>query len=827
MNNNNLGRVAVRTSARKRVSTPLDCDVNATAKIGEVMPFLCRELIPNSNLNVRTRSLIRLLPLVSPTYGKLKLNLRHYFVGLTDLSLNFTAMMAEQSVARGKYLFQPDSMPYIEKQFLSQLCLIGSHITLYRMFNSSNDTTNAAEARRYIVPIQWDGTKYAPNMVLMGDLVTWFSSSSFGNFTPEPLTSDALLAQLSDNQFYKQSMPQAWRSCWNGYDGPALNIAKLQYAGEFGGSSNNDLEFWIPIENKYWWTLFVPQVTEEKGRPFPEYIDISDVKLDSGRDFVLSVRQKGGTLQNGVANIAVRTSNFGQRLFNIFVGCGAGFDTSDSATFYSLMPIFAFYKAYWESFGLELYRHWESSEVYRMMHFFDDFNLSNFTRNLAYSCRLKQGGVQQDPDVTENFVEWFCNFIVDLGSAFYTEEQDFTSAHTKTAAVTPNTTNSVESRPYQAVNAPSAGSRVNLSGTSGSEPDAVQPTSGMPYINSTFSQLDIETLKRLYKVVNRNTIAGQRIADLLRVQGLGAYVDSCKSRFVGEYEVPIEIDEVTATSDAYDSQGDAKTLLGEQGAKGVGFGVSKSFKTGKVREYGYYFILASVVPESGYVNQTSAHMLNRRKSDFYQPEYDGLGMEINTEELTLTGVQTYADVMGEKLGQRSFGMLPRYSRHKVQTNKALGGFALPSLREDFKHYYLDKEISVGERDVRYVDTIIPDNFGTPYNSYDVQKLVKVERLPTASPLWRYVGRYPWLEQFVRIFAYNGDSRRKMPVYFNSLDAVTGRPNLFDFVFRDSPFFIVQNRLVIREGAPWLKITDSFETKEDGNVGSTDVSIGKA
>lgn len=829
MNNNNLGRVAVRTSSRKRVSTPLDSDVNATAKIGEVMPFLCRELIPNSKLDVRTRSLIRLLPLVSPTYGKLKLNLRHYFVGLTDLSLNFSAMMAEQSVARGKYLFQPDSMPYIEKQFLSQLCLIGSHITMYRMFGSSNDTKDSSEARRYIVPIVYDGTSraYVPNMALVGDLVQWFSSSSFGNFTPssEP---DVLAEQLADNQFYKQSMPQAWRDCWNGYDGPALNIAKLQYAGEFGGPSNNDLEFWIPIENKYWWTLFVPQVALEEGHPFPEYIDISDVKLDSGRDFVLSVRQKGGFLANGAANIAVRTSNFGQRLFNILIGCGAGFDTSDSSTTYTLMPIFAFYKAYWESFGLELYRHWESSEVYRMMHFYDDFGLSNFTRNLANSCRIKQGGTVSDPDITESFVEWFCNFVVDLGTAFYTEEQDFTSAHTKTATVTPSTTNSASSLPYEAVNAPSQGSRVNMTSPSTqSEPTEVNPTSGQPYIVGSFSQLDIETLKRLYKVVNRNTIAGQRIADLLRVQGLGAYVDSCKSRYIGEYEVPIEIDEVTATSDAYDSLGEAKTLLGEQGAKGVGFGVSKFFKTGSVREYGYYFILASVVPESGYVNQTSAHMLNKRKSDFYQPEYDGLGMELNSEELTITGVQTYADVMGDKLGTRSFGMLPRYSRHKVQTNKALGGFALPSLREDFKHYYLDKEIAVGERYVSYVTTVLPDHQGTPYNSYWVEKLVKVERLPTASPLWRYIGRYPWLEQFVRIFAYTGDSRRRLPVYFNSLDSVNGRPNLFDFVFRDSPFFIVQNRLVMRESAPWLKITDSFETKEDGNVGSTDVSIGKA
>lgn len=818
MNNNNLGRVAMRTSARKNVPTPLHFDVNATAKIGEVLPYVCREQIPNSTLKLKTRNLIRLLPMVSPTYGRLKLNLRHYFVGMSDLTLNFSALMAEQDVARGKYSFVPYSLPHVEKSFLSLLCLIGSHVNFWRMFNSSNDTTDSSIARGYTAYVKFNaGTNsWQPDLAFMEDAVAWYLSSSFGN-RPN-YTAASLPTDLNDNDLYKKVMPSAWQALWNGYNGPALNIAKFMYAGKFAG---NQQVFWIPIENKEWYTLFPNLILEhdETHPPFPAFINTTRVGLGKNEhDCVVSVRQKGTAMQNGVANVAARFSDFGQRLFNILIGCGLGFDPNDNGTQYSLMPIFAFYKAYWESFGLELYRHWESSEVYRMMHFYDDFNLDDFTDVIQKSVTSLESATEGE-DIKSTFVEWFCNFMCDLGTTFYTEEQDFTSAHQRTAVVSPAT---AQKFPNEQVNSPSASSQIVDSNVAQNEPSALTSNS-QPYIagNSPFSQLDLETLKRLYKVVNRNTIAGQRIAELLKVQGLGSYVDSCKSRFIGETEVPIEIDEVTATSDAYDNvSGDAKTLLGEQGAKGVGFGASKQFRN-TAKEYGYYFVLASIVPESGYVNQTAAHALNLKKYDFYNPEFDGLGLEINTEELALTGVQTYGDQGGLKLGSKSFGFVPRYSRHKVQSNKCLGGFALPSLRDSFRQYYLDKEILVGERSVRFIES--PE---THYKDYQVDKLAKVERLPIASPNWRFVGRYPWLEHFTRIFAATGDALREIPQYFANLES--GKwPLLFDFTFRDPPFFIVQNRFVMDMSAGWLKITDAYETKEDGNVGNTDLSIGKA
>ena len=72
---------------------------------------------------------------------------------------------------------------------------------------------------------------------------------------------------------------------------------------------------------------------------------------------------------------------------------------------------------------------------------------------------------------------------------------------------------------------------------------------------------------------------------------------------------PIDI-EVTATADAFD--GSPRSLLGAQGAKGVGFGASKRFKV-STNEFGYFIVLSAIVPESGYINLASASARNLRK----------------------------------------------------------------------------------------------------------------------------------------------------------------------------------------------------------------------
>lgn len=808
MNNNNMGRVAVRTSNRKRVPTPIPYDVNSTFGVGAIKPLMIREVVPNSSISVKTRNLIRLATMNVPTYGRLKLNLRHYFVGMSDLTKNFGALMSEQVISRAHGSFKPISLPRMTKGFLNLFSLVGAHVSLYRAFNSSNDTNVDSQLRLYKSFYQGDVVSSQPP-----DLITFWSSPAYQNVTNVDYES------LNNGDFYKQSMPADWREAWNGYEGPALNICKLMYGNTNFGNTSLGYEFWIPIENKDWTTLFNCTAL---STPIPDYFNSTSVALKSA-DAVLSVRQLGGG-SNYVGQLACRLSNFGIRWRDLMIMSGTGIDYNDwnPSGFTSLMPIFAYYKAYWESFGLELYKKWETSAVVKMMCVFDDQNEFDFENIVARTSHKLLDNTIDLGIIPPAFFIYWCNFVCDVGTAFYTEEKDFTSIHNRDAVVSPNvnvdTTDLMDNKP----NYPTSGTRVN-NYPSVSEGSGVSTTpSGLPTVrteSNMFSQLDIETLKRMYKVVNRNTIAGQNIAKLLELQGLGDYVESCKSRFVGEYDVPIDIDEVTATADAFDADGSPRSLLGAQGAKGVGFGASKRFQV-STKEFGYFIVLSAIVPESGYINLASASARNLRKTQFYNPEFDGLGMELNSKELTVTGEQDWSDaVAGTHLAGSSFGFAPQYSRHKVQGNYALSGMSLRSEREYFRSYFLDKCIDVGERSVKQI------NDTNAYTEFSVVKTFTVDKCPIASPNWQFVGRYPWIENYLRIFAETGDPLRNLPHYYASL--VGFASNLFDFTIRDEDKFIVQNRFIAELSSPWLKITDAFETKEDGNVGSTDVSIGKA
>lgn len=809
MNNNNLGRVSVRTSRRKRTSTPLNYDVNATAGVGEILPFAVREVAPDSRVDLKTRNLIRLGTMVVPTYGRLRLNLRHYFVGMGDLTENMGALLSEQVISRGKYNFKPVSLPYMSKGFLSLFSLVGAHITLYR-YSTESLTDNDDDIFVDCYKPHFGATDFTHTPYTT--IYSWMCEDSFGDIQDGDTSS--VPDFLNNNRFYTQSMPEYFRNAWGGYDGPALNIAKLIRNDNRAFPRVNYFdEFWIPIENKTWETLFDAQNTDEK----PIGSDSSVVPLGTA-DAVIVVDPKVDG--DHWAQVACRFSNFGTRWYNLLLASGLGVDYADFSNdgVRSIMPLFAYYKAYFESFGLTLYKKWETTAVYSMLQYFDHFNDYDFDYLISNTAQHSRNpDISIGVDVPSDFFEKWCEFVLDVCTAFYTEEQDFVSAHTRDAVVSPASM----ALPDNDYNSPEAGQHVEQHSSSASPSDIV--TGGhTPTISGAFSALDIETQKRLYKVVNRNTIAGQRIAKLLELQGLGDYVNSCKSRFIGEYNVPIDVDEVTATSDFFDSEGKARALLGEQGGKGIGFGISKKFSV-KTNEFGYYIVLASIVPEAGYVNVCASSAKNLRKLDFYNPEYDGLGMELNPLELTVSGVQDYSDPTEstEHLSQRGFGFVPRYSRHKVQSNLALGGFQKRSERSYYRSFFLDKVIDVGERNIFKPDNLQTDN----RDRFVVSKACRASIVPLSSPDWRFVGRFPWLENYLRIFAETGDPRRNLFTYYRHLSDFSCL--FFDFAFRDDSKFILQNRMLLSISSPWLKITDAYETKEDGNVGSTDTSIGMA
>ena len=505
MNNNNVGRVSMKTAKRPRSRFNLAHDVNTTCGFGEVQPLMCREVVPGTKSVFNVESLVRLSPIIAPAYGRLKMRLYHYFVGMSDLSRNFSAFLAKQSVARGINSFVPSLMPTMTLEQLTAFCLVGAKCTIYDVTENGDDFGDVSEATLY----KW--SKSLP-VGTPGMLTLWNAiNNNFGEF--------------ADGEFYEaQDNLGDVEEAWLGYtDAPAMNLGKV-----FGWQG----DLWVPCSNAFAQSFFDVEIPEVKDDTDWAIYDLDSVPLDVA-DLVVQ-REIGG---RSVA-FAFRFSAAGKRLAKILIGCGYQLDagSSDSVAV-SLMPLFAFYKAYFDNFGLTLYQHIEDTNLFKLLNLYDNEDEYNFASYVGTTSGASEGVIK--------IKRVLISFFADLMSCFYTEEQDFVSIHTRTTAVSRSSALPVAPGSGQ-INEELHITQGNYSEEAGQvNTHPSQNHSPHAFINNVLhTELDAEYLKKLYQWTNRNTIAGQRIADLLRAQGLGEYVDNCDSRFIGGSTLDIHISDV-------------------------------------------------------------------------------------------------------------------------------------------------------------------------------------------------------------------------------------------------------------------------------------------
>ena len=101
MKTNKLKKIPVPKSGFKRSRFNWSHDVNTTFSWGEVQPTQCKLLIPNSKTTLSTQSLIRLAPMVAPTFGRVRYKTYNQFVKLAEIFPNWDALMAQEPKSTG------------------------------------------------------------------------------------------------------------------------------------------------------------------------------------------------------------------------------------------------------------------------------------------------------------------------------------------------------------------------------------------------------------------------------------------------------------------------------------------------------------------------------------------------------------------------------------------------------------------------------------------------------------------------------------------------------------------------------------------------------
>lgn len=738
----------VDTANRRKSKFNFTHSATTSFGFGVLKPVHCVKMIPGAKHVVNSKTLVRFDPMAAPTsQGTSTLKIWHKFVGMSDLFRNFGAYLVNQPYgAADGTTKRMDYLPRIRHRFLSALTLIGCRFTIYE-YDSNN------------VAAPW--TLYKQS----GD------ASSVEGFLNGVLSGDTLRTVSALGSPFSDHFPD-----YNSASACALNVWMFMRRPSVSTPS-----FWLPCYNSN------NLATSAFGYGVSDPVNIA--KCD--KVFYNSFTQGGQTRRFA---FAVNFSDYGKRIMDILDGLGYGVDYQ-SEQLVDLSRLFACYKAYYDSFGLSQYFNYESSGCNRFLRRYE-------MNSTQYELNLWNG-------LSDSLVTLFYEFLSELSGMFVTESVDYISAHRKTDAVGVSDigfVNNIVVAPPNAGNPNGAFSQV---GNPDNEPVNVTGTTYAVYINQlTHTQVDADLLKLLYKSINRQTVAGRRIEELLRAGGYGAYVDEMKSSFIGMATVDIDISDVNATADSTNSVTGKNSQLGEVVGKGIGF--RKEWKKDTFSyesdEFGYWIALAACVPSADYVQGNDQTVYDIDRYDQYNVEYDSLGYEVHNRSVVKSG-QDFVDATKTSSDSDSpFGLVPRYLRYKFARSFIGGNFDRRSRRNAYLPYILCRWLHTDD----FVQTG-PVQSSSQYDRYVMTLTQTLADTPIAGNAWRYLNKYPWLANFERIFSAGNDYGLSMFIagvlrsfgdwyYLNQ----TEEDIQFFSVFYDDCY------------APMLAVEDSWSTTDDND-----------
>lgn len=764
MQNQRLPKVAMAKTAIKRSRFNFSHDVNTTADFGVVQPSTCKYIVGNSKTTLSTESLTRLAPMVAPTFGRMKLKHWHYFVECSDVCEQWKSFLAREPIYSPIIgsTYVPRDLPTAFLSSLSALCFVGARVTFYKC----TDLSGLYDYK--FVPFKQNS---ASDMTELENVIQSWKTTNDSNALASPVCdqqSDSF-SSVSGNHIVLCLSPYIY--------------AGNSYRSCIGRSPFKKASSWLnalgaPLANEY------EPITGVKYADLGHIVDTNGNLINhpvtiEGADYLWHIQcNDNGTIRK--YTLAFRFSDAGKRWRKIMIGLGYQVDLTNTERV-NILPFLAYYRAYWSLFQLPQWKAWEETNCYKLIHFLSsNFNSISDITDPSY------------PYNRSDFFTYFVGFYKDCVDCYVTDSADFVSSHIPGTAISPKVD-------LGFIDVTSNDAIVDV--------DSSSPnfgTNGHSYINLLqHGHLDEEYLKTIYKWTNRNTIIGRRVAELLRAQGLGSFVDSTKSSFVGYTEDVINISDVVSQADT-SFAGAQGAQLGQFGGKGVQYTKGKNFIY-ENDEPGFFITLSAIVPESGYSQAIDSCHYAYRKEDIYHPDFDSMGYDMSRKTI-ITGATDNNDNSGSLQG--SFGFKPRYFEYKFKNNVCNGDFTLRSTRDVYLPYFLDKFIPVD--DYHFASDINGDLMA--------KKVFGSNQIPTAGNWWRFITKYPWLGNLKRIFADYGhvDDNGAFIPFINDFDLAYWTTSNHDD-------FLIHSIFDMQCYAPMLAVEDSFETTDDDEKSNMSVS----
>lgn len=646
-------KFSLKTGRGKNTRIPLPHHVKTTSDFFKFKPLLCREVVPGDDFDVEMKSFVRMTPMPRPTFGRIKFHNRAFFVPYRTVMEGFTHFIEDINYPTAEGLVKIQRTPYFTNADVADVLLSLSN-------SSSND-------------FYWRGVDSYPTMKVMvsvtGNICVWRNGSDHLSFF-----------QKDDGTIEAY----VWSS-----------IAKFPFSKFIYYYDDVDCGTYTVSSNKFVITdsqnskqyYFVGTPGSRPG-VYTGYFDKrsgeSDVYPDISEDDFSKV-----TFDFFFGGKFYQFSPTARRFYGLLISLGyrVSFRYSGSAGSYAFSDttpkaagkLLAFVKVYLDWYYPAQYS--QSSSLQMLF-----YGVSSSGRQITQAELME---------------------IADIDFACYDRDY-FTSAWSNPAGptVADSHVSLVDTSVVTRGGSDNYRDRVvnydltNSHGSKNGTPTVVPASTGATALNN-LSYYMIESLRALSNMMRRHQLAGYRAIDrYLADRGYKISDDRIsRSYWLGSQSYDAEIGDIMSTADTDGAP------LGEYAGKGIAYTDQEGnnhFKLDNSEEFGFFIIVSSIVPETGYVQGEMRENLHLNRLDFFQGDFDNIGTQpIQVSELFYDeGMKSFADysVMSSDPGDQVFGFTPRYAEYKIGYDFLTGDFAIPSRREGMDSFHLYRLFRDGDLD---------------------------------------------------------------------------------------------------------------------------------
>lgn len=476
--------------------------------------------------------------------------------------------------------------------------------------------------------------------------------------------------------------------------------------------------------------------------------------------------------------VCFRYTPFSMRIRKQLIGLGYGLSLWDKHRV-SIAPLLAYYKSYFDVFGLTRDFAFEQSECYKIIRFVEDYQ-TDFSSGMLVSLPARYSV--------------FLNFLSSLSSLYYCDANSYIAAQRSRL---------MNDTSVRDLTIPGIGTTNPQMGERGTLPFVTLDD------NPHFFNLSIEALRRLSRFVSKDSVIGKRISDWVRVH-YGASVSNSlfeQSFNLGSWRTNIDIEDVFNTSDTANiGNKDTGEQLGAYAGKGVGF--SKNGFTFKSPSHGFCFVFGCIVPVAGLFQGNDPTLFALDLDTIPQPEFDALGYEYTPRSVFLSDNSIVNDRTPDRFTSTSFGAVPRYTGFKVKKNIVNGDMHRGFFNTDLHPYFLDRLI--------YNNYLVLKSISSADKPSQLKYTLSAsfDNAPSASTEWQQLTKYPFMGDFNRLF-YNSGSTEPMDT------ATPARDRATEYPVDDN--FIVQSVFDVKL-KNWMKpIQNSYDTVDETDNSTVNVT----